>query len=496
MSHGRFDRETLLATLGALMIERAGAPTFRVTRVAGPTREILGCSQKDGPLALDEGIESDDHTWLEGELTRACEQRRSFVLMYRVQAADGDFRWVKERGFASPEGVQSVLTDVTETQTLRHHLERKQRLDGLGRLVGAVAHDVNNLVSIILALSELAEESLPEDAEARPDLVQIRRTARRAGAVMGRLLAFARSQDPAPQAVELDDVIRQAEPLLARAVHPGGVLSLDLDASKAPVRLDPRQLEQILLNLVINARDALDERGLIQIATRRLEDPARVQLTVSDSGSGIQPEIARRIFEPFFTTKGEQGTGLGLSIVKGMVERWGGLIRARSEIGRGTSMEMEFPMATEPPTPRPLSSIPPPLTADQVPETILLVEDDATLRRTCDRLLCRRGYHVLSAGSVQDALRIADEHGERIDLLLTDVSLGDGQGPELAGRLVARHPKLRVLWMTGFEPPPNGETPRSWLCKPFSPGDLVRAVRTALARVSASRVGDVPPRLS
>ncbi len=388
--------------------------------------------------------------------------------------------------------------DVTERTQLADQLRQSQKLEAIGHLAGGIAHDFNNLLTVILACGDLAATSLGDDHPVTRDVHEMNVAATRAAKLTQQLLAFGRRQVLRPVPLRLESVVSGVSSMLRRLVGE----RIHLLTSSAPdlhvVRADPAQIEQVIVNLVVNARDAMPEGGRIVIRTRNvvldasgayemahgLPGGAHVLLTVSDTGVGIAPEIRERLFEPFFTTKSVgKGSGLGLSTVFGIVAQSGGHITVVSEPGEGTEFRIYLP---------PDGTVPDTLTPADVPprqlhgsETVLLVEDEVGVRTIVERMLSRHGYRVLTAASGEEALHLVRTFEGTIDLLLSDVVMPGMSGVDLASQLRARLPGVRVLLMSGHAADVlegegmTADLPQL-LEKPFSDGSLTRAVREAL----------------
>jgi PAS domain S-box-containing protein len=394
-------------------------------------------------------------------------------------------------------GGVAVLRDVTRQRDLETRLSQAQKMEAIGRLAGGVAHDFNNLLVVIQGYAELLREELLEQDSKRADLEEILQAARRAAALTKQLLAFSRSEPIQPTELRLSEVVTGIEKMLRRIIGEDIELITDLTPTLGVVRADAGQLDQVLLNLSINARDAMLGGGQLTISTLNVSvdaahDSARgdippgeyVMLAVTDSGTGMDPEIQRRIFEPFFTTKEVgKGTGLGLATVYGIVQQSGGQIRVHSELGRGTTFKIYFPRLDEAlATREPQSENAPALSGHG---TLLIVEDDPAVRQVAARVLRDRGYTVLEARRPSEARQLCAQHGAKIDLLLTDVIMPECPGTELARELTRLHPRLRVVYMSGY---PGSASSRigalgrrvAYLEKPFSPTTLVEKIVTAM----------------
>jgi signal transduction histidine kinase len=349
---------------------------------------------------------------------------------------------------------------------LEAQLQQSQRLESLGQLAGGVAHDFNNLLGVISSYAAFAGEELAKDPglvdwpELRDDIEQIERAVARAAGLTRQLLAFGRREVAQPRVLDVNEVVAGVTELLIRTLGEHIELVTDLAGDLGPVLADPGQLEQVLVNLAVNARDAMPGGGTLSIDTASADvtaadtvprpglQPGRhVSLKVSDTGTGIPAEIADRVFEPFFTTKPRgEGTGLGLATVYGIISQAGGTVRIYSEPGRGTTMTILLPVtgrSGSKPAPRPAE----PGSGDG--KVVLLVEDEEALREVTRRMLDRHGYQVLTAASGPDAVSIAAA-GQPIDLLVTDVVMPHMLGREVADRVCDLQPGIRVLFMSGY----------------------------------------------
>jgi PAS domain S-box-containing protein len=367
---------------------------------------------------------------------------------------------------------------ISTREALEEHRERAGRLESLGQLAGGVAHDFNNLLGVILNYATLLEREVT-DPTASGDLAEIRTAAERAAALTRQLLTFARRDVVDPVPLDVNAVIRDITELLDRTL--GGRVELHLRLAEKPLVavIDRHQLDQVVLNLAINARDAMSTGGVLTITTRHdsgTDGGCLVVLSVTDDGEGMAPDVAERAFEPFFSTKPKgAGTGLGLSTVYGIVQQNRGDVTIDSIAGLGTTVTVALPCATETN----------PVTAGARPadgegsERILLVEDEQPLREATARLLRARGYDVLTAGDGVEALDVMDREERPMDLVVTDVAMPRLRGDELAERLAVTAPDLPVIFVSGFD---SGEAPQvgRLLPKPVAEQDLLRAVREVL----------------
>ncbi|MGE3579726.1 MAG: ATP-binding protein, partial [Vicinamibacterales bacterium] len=374
------------------------------------------------------------------------------------------------------------------------------KLEAIGRLAGGVAHDFSNLLTIMLGATERMLDSLPDGTRARDEADLIRVNCERGAGLTRQLLAFGRRQPSAPRPIDLRALMASAGRMLAPLIGEHIFLVIEAPADVWPVSADPLQFEQVVMNLVLNARDAMPSGGALTLRLRNAcvdETPGGghpapgeyVQLEVIDSGTGMSRETMARAFEPFFTTKDEQhGTGLGLATVHDIVRELGGHVRIDSALGRGTTVGVYVPRCHEETAPLPAERPELPLRGT---ETVLLTEDEAAIRDLVQTILERHGYTVLVAGGPADAAALAETCRTPIDLLVTDIVMPGGTGPELAQRLRERRPGLKVLYISGY--PAREATPdgihgpgTTFLPKPFTRHVLLRAVRDALDNGSAA----------
>jgi two-component system cell cycle sensor histidine kinase/response regulator CckA len=412
------------------------------------------------------------------------------------QVVWGNLRFSLIRNTAgAPQFAIGMVEDITEARHIKQQYLQSQKLDSIGRLAGGIAHDFNNLLTVILGNTDMLLEQCGGDHPFHHDIAQIRDAAARAAALTRQLLAFSRKQVLIPSVVDLNAVVAGIAPLLKRLIGEQITLSINLAQDLGRVLADPGQLEQVIVNLVINARDAMPEGGtlILETANVMLDAPAPgayVLLAVSDTGIGMDAATRERIFEPFFTTKElGKGTGLGLATVYGIITQSGGHIWLDSEVGQGATFKAYLPRCDAPD--QAIEERTGEVGAAVTPfeATILLVEDDAGVRDLTDRLLRGWGHRVLVASDAQDALRVAAESPDPIDLLLTDVIMPGGtNGVALAAQLVVAYPSLRVCYMSGYTDTaltsqavlPPGQT---LIMKPFTVEALARAVRVALTPV-------------
>ena len=393
------------------------------------------------------------------------------------------------------EFYETFVRDITNQRQLEAQLAQSQKMEAIGRLAGGVSHDFNNLLTVILSYSDLVLEDLPADSPLRDDLTQIRKAAVGAGELTRQLLAFSRQQVLQPKVVDLNAAISGIEKLLVRVLREDIRLRCTLAEAAGAIRVDPGQLEQVIMNLAVNARDAMPDGGLLTIETanvdideayvqaHRIAQPGRyVMLAVTDTGTGMDTATQARIFEPFFTTKDVgKGTGLGLATVQGIVQQSGGFIWVYSEPGNGTVFKIYLPRVDESP-----SGAEETIELDaRGTETILVVEDVAAVRAVTREMLERYGYQVLEAADGKAALDVAAAHAGPIHLLLTDVVMPEINGRELANRLSKARPGVNVLFMSGYTDDAvvrHGilQEGIAYLQKPFTPRSLAAKVRTSL----------------
>ena len=433
---------------------------------------------------------------------RAVKTGETQVVEYELME-NGSRRYYEARLVPDEDGdVLAIVRDVTDKKELEAQLWQSQKMEAVGTLAGGIAHDFNNLLTVIGGYSELIMMELAPDDSKRADVAEIKKSADRAGDLTRQLLAFSRRQVLQPRLLDLNQVVEDLTKLLRRLIVENIELKTSLDLSLGRVKADPAQIEQILVNLAVNARDAMPAGGTLTIETgnvdldeRYIKDHPRVEagryamLAVSDTGHGIPKDIQTRIFEPFFTTKPPgSGTGLGLSTVYGIVKQSGGYIWVYSESGLGTSFKIYLPLVgaaesaifeREERSGETLQRL-----SSEHPETILLVEDDEMVRILARRLLGEQGYHVIEARDGAEASSLCQNHPGPIHLMLSDVVLPGQSGPQTADELRCSRPDMKLLYMSGYT---ENRAVRDMLAsdvpflqKPFSAGGLVRKVREVL----------------
>jgi nitrogen-specific signal transduction histidine kinase len=393
-----------------------------------------------------------------------------------------------------PRGFIGIVRDIAARKKLEAQLLQAQKMEAIGRLAGGIAHDFNNLLTAILGYTDLISGDPRTPQGLQQDRLAIRRASERATSLTRQLLAFSRRQILQPKTIDLNATINETDKMLRRLIGEDIQLVTILDPDLSKVRADPGQIEQVILNLAVNGRDAMPHGGVLTIETRNVtldEEDARswmiqpgpyVLLSMQDTGTGMDAGTQAHMFEPFFTTKEQgKGTGLGLSTVYGIVKQSGGHIMVRSEQGKGTVFRLYLPSAwQEAERADEAAAAAPPRPG----QTILLVEDEEWVRSMMKRALSASGYSVLQAGDGSEALELADRFAGRIHLLLTDLVMPRMGGVELARTLSGKDPELRILYLSGYSDQAltqdSLEAGSSFLQKPFTPDALVRAVRTLL----------------
>jgi PAS domain S-box-containing protein len=401
-------------------------------------------------------------------------------------------------------GVIGTYYDITdrkrveaEKEKLQAQLQQAMKMEAVGRLAGGVAHDFNNLLTVITGYSELLLQKIGKESPMHEEVEEIKRAGERAASLTQQLLAFSRKQIIEPKVVHLDHLVAEMHKMLTRLVGEDIALQATTGKSQGSVKVDPGQFQQILMNLVVNARDAMPDGGKIVIETANVDldegycavhpyvKPGRfVMVAVSDTGKGMSEEVKAHIFEPFYTTKERgSGTGLGLATTYGAVHQAGGSIEVYSEVGIGTTFRIYLPRIEEEAV-KP-EKVDRPTDLPGGTETVLLVEDEDTLRTLCERILGDLGYQVMPARNGAEAIAVAQKNGERIDLLLTDVVMPGMSGRELATQLVLHHPEMKVLFMSGYTDDAIGkhgvlDEGVSFIGKPYTPSALARKVREVL----------------
>lgn len=482
-------------------------PDWTMEVVSAGVRDLTGHAPEaflpGGGVRFGELIHPEDRDAVWVGVQEAIEGRRPFRLVYRIRTREGEERWVWEQGEAvdAPAGagpiIEGLIIDITEQKRLERQLVESQKMESVGRLAGGIAHDFNNLLSVILGTVDLALAGSGAESPMREDLLDVRAAAERAAELTRQLLAFGRRQPMQTRVVDLNALLDGISKLLRRLIGEDVEMIVSTDATLPPVRVDPGQVEQVLTNLVTNARDAMPDGGILRLETREVPNgglpsggPA-VEVSVRDTGTGMPPEVVARIFEPFFTTKAPgDGTGLGLAMVYGLVQQNGGRVAVESRPGEGTTFRILLPVAG-PGDAEEVAAIPGPaghapghIPGSAASESILLVEDEERLGRVAERILAREGYAVLRATRGEEALRLMEQQGP-VDLLVTDVVMPGLSGPQVADAVLERYPGTRVLFTSGYPRHhavggEGGAAAPGFLPKPYTREGLLEAVWKAL----------------
>jgi PAS domain S-box-containing protein len=449
-------------------------------------------------------VHPEDRQPVERTIQQATIDRTDADILYRAKWPDGTIRWMRGVGrtfcdeSGAPVRTAGVSMDVTERHLLDEQSQQSQKLESIGQLAAGVAHDFNNLLTAILGHCDLLDETLPASATAAQSSVgEVRRASERAASLTRQLLAFGRRQMLAPRVLDLGASLTAVEPMLRRLIREDITIVVRVEPSLAHVNIDPGQVEQVIVNLALNARDAMPDGGCLtlELANAMLDDTYVQQhagartgrfamLAVSDTGTGMDATTQARIFDPFFTTKEQgKGTGLGLATVYGIVKQSGGYIWVYSEPGQGSTFKVYLPAADAP-----VAEVPPSaaISTSRGTETILVVEDDSGVRALMHRILTGRGYRVLFASTPAEAIEIERTTAERIHLAISDVVLPEMSGPTLLNQLLVKRPDMRVLYVSGYTDNAvlhrgilEANTP--FLPKPFTAAALLQKVRKVLA---------------
>jgi PAS domain S-box-containing protein len=465
------DAVTMLSADGTSLYE---SPS--VERVLGyPPQELLGTKT----FSL---LHPDDHEAVRRTFAAMLAGEEPVPIVARLRHRDGNWRTVEAIGRRRSQDGEWVVVvnyrDVTDQLLLQEQLLHSQKLESVGRLAGGIAHDFNNLLTSIGGYSEFLVAGFDDDDPRRADALEIVRASDRAAALTSQLLAFSRHQVLFAEILDLGEVVAELERLLS------GLLGDDIELSTSVtsdcrVRVDRGQVEQVITNLALNARDAMPSGGKVELAVSRVE--GEVELTIRDTGVGMDAETISHVFEPFFTTKPGKGTGLGLATVYGIVKQSGGGISVTSVPGEGSTFRVVLPLSVEE-EPAPTERVERPVERNST-EGVLLAEDEETIRSLVGEVLTRSGYKVFAAPNGEEAIRLLAKHVGEIDLLLTDVVMPGMGGPDLARAAARLSPNLRVLYTSGYasEPDEAFEDPDvAFIGKPFSPKELVSKVRDVL----------------
>jgi PAS domain S-box-containing protein len=493
----------------------------RLVRINAAFCAILGREQAEmAEMAFSEFIHPDDQTknWetlrdlLSGELTSARFERRYLHKDGHVVWVDESVMLLRDVASGEPAFFITHIVDITERKraeaqqkNLEEQLRAAQKMEAIGSLAGGIAHDFNNLLSVILSYTGFLMKAVPEGDPSRSDLLEVKQAAERAATLTRQLLAFSRKQVLQPVQLDLNQVIKGIDKMLARILGEDIELSYTLESDLGLTLADPGQIEQVLMNLVVNARDAMPEGGKLTIETSNAETDAGytaqhldmapgayVRIAVSDTGCGMDKATQAKIFEPFFTTKPMgKGTGLGLSTVYGIVKQSGGFIWVYSEPGQGTTFKIFLPRISA----SSAATVNKPQAKNMRfagTETILLVEDEEAMRRATKRILEAAGYTILASSDGDDALGVSARYPGEIHLLLTDVIMPHRGGKDLAQELLKSRPSLKVIYMSGYTDDAivnHGvlESGTNFIGKPFVEDDIIRKVQEVLSGVAADR---------
>lgn len=497
---------TLTEQLPAI-VYRASLDASSSTLYVSPAVADLGYSREE--WMADAGLwarllHPDDAERVLATLAADRASGRPSDLSYRLRTAQGDYRHFQDAAqiVRTPEGhplyLQGVMTDITDRLDLERQYRQAQKMEGIGRLAGGIAHDLNNLLTVINGTVELALPSADQVPGLRGDLLEIRRATDRAASLTRQLLAFSRQQVLRIEVLDVNRIARDLVKMLARVIGEDVRVDTRFADTLGHIRADAGQLEQVLMNLAVNARDAMPHGGTLTIETRDVDLDAafaarhvtvtpgpHICIVVRDTGVGMDAATQARIFEPFFTTKeAGKGTGLGLSTVYGIVKQTGGSIWVESAPDKGTSFTLYFPRVDADIVEQ--SSAPHARLAQGGTETILVVEDEPAIRAVAVRVLTKLGYTVLEAASGEEALERAMRHEGPLDLLVTDMVMPGMTGPELAAALRERQPSLRVLFTSGYSADAVAskfglQDEAHFIAKPYALAELAREVRRVLA---------------
>jgi two-component system, cell cycle sensor histidine kinase and response regulator CckA len=500
--------EALLAE--AQRIAQLGSWEWDLTKNEGRWSEELYRIFGLAPRSVRASLESllsyahpDDHAMVRRHVQEALTQGKPFSIEHQILLPDGSKRVIHEQAEVVRDGegravrIRGTIQDITDRRELEQQLQQSQKIEAIGLLAGGIAHDFNNLLTVILGQCELLLRRLAPDGPLIKEAFEIQKAAEQAQRLTSQLLAFSRKQVLEPRVLDLNTEIQRMTDMLKRLIGEDIDLVLELEPQLGRVKADPGQLEQVILNLAINARDAMPHGGrlTVETANAKLDEASGmgqekiatgryVTLSVDDTGVGMNSDTLARIFEPFFTTKpAGQGTGLGLATVYGIVKQSNGYIWAYSEPGLGATFRIYLPQLEEEWSAASAASLPE--TAYSATETVLLVEDDAAVRNVAREFLDLAGYQVLEAKDITDAIELCKTHRSTIHLLITDVVMPQMSGPELARHLIDLRPKMKVLFVSGYPGSTivqqGGLTEESHLLqKPYRFDTLTRKVREVL----------------
>lgn len=471
-------------------------------------KELLGCSEQEIEDELAEfqaRLHPEDNDRLWAAVGNHLEKRSPFDIEYRLKHKNGEYRWFRARGQAEwdPQTGKAVrmagsISDQTDRKKAEEQFRQAQKMEAVGRLAGGIAHDFNNLLTVISGYTEMCLAMLEANSPLLPNIEEINKASKRAEELTYQLLAFSRRQVIQPKIVNLNEPLTEMNKMMRRIIT--AQIDLIIIPSKEiwPVKIDLGQFQQVLINLVVNARDAMPEGGKLIVELKNVvfeQKTAAVQstidcgkyvlLAVSDTGSGMSEAVKQRIFEPFFTTKEQgKGTGLGLATCYGIVQQAGGHISVYSEQGKGTSFKIYFPVAEG--IFESLVTKAPSAVLPRGDEVILLVEDDVYVKRFASEVLRKQGYEVLESSNGQEALQLmSKKHGKKISLILTDLVMPRMGGKELAEKIGDLDENIKILYTSGYtdaliEQGGVLEAGVKFLQKPYSPKELALKIREVL----------------
>jgi two-component system, cell cycle sensor histidine kinase and response regulator CckA len=507
----RWRDQTAEELLGAVpgIVWEAGLPGPAFRFVSQGAERILGYPAErwtSEPGFFRDHLHPEDREWLLASQQRAVSRGEGYTVQYRMTAADGRVVWLRDSATVVLEGrrvtgLRGLMIESGDRRLLEEELQQSRKVENVGRLVASVAHDFNNLLMVLGGYADLLNVQLEPDHVGRSSVEEVRKVALRGAALVRQILAFSRKQPLHPRVVDLNLVIGDMVRMLRRLLGAEVEFDTGLDADLGKIRADVGQLEQVVMNLAVNARDAMGGAGRLTVSTTSVEHligrdgrpevGSWALLTVTDTGSGMSAETRAQIFEPFFTTKASgHGTGLGLAIVKSIVEESGGHIEVSSELGVGTTFRLFFPVVQEDAATGAADAALP--TAPEGDETVLVVEDEEALRRLLAESLRRYGYTVLCARDAEEALSLGEAQAIPVHTMVLDLVLPGLAAAELAQRWTLVHPETRVLCTSGYAEPTglNGllDQGMSFLAKPFSPLELARKIREQLDEVPEGHV--------
>jgi PAS domain S-box-containing protein len=472
-----------------------------VVRMIGYSKEEIYAA---GPSFWNSLIHPDDVEKKLKAAKRLYEKQSPYSVEYRLRRKDGQYMWIGDRSGMSyvrddVHYVSGVFTDISSVKNLEDQFRHAQKMEAIGQLAGGIAHDFNNLLSVILGYSDFVLNSLKVGGVTESlgnDVDEIKNAAMRAATLTRQLLLFSRRQVVRPLIMNLNAPVVEMENMLRRLIGENISLETHLDSDLENIQADPGEMEQVIMNLVVNARDAMPKGGKLTIETQNVEldqytakagkllvQPGRYAvLSISDTGIGIDDQTKLRLFEPFFTTKDTgKGTGLGLATVYGIVKKNDGTIAVESAQGKGTTFKIYLPAVDEAAQ---LAEKTPVGASDPVASaTILVVEDEEKIRLMIRRFLSSLKYTVIEALDGNEALSVSERHKGKIDLLLTDIMMPTISGLDLAKRLQKTRPEMKVLFISGYtdQGASLSESSSNFLMKPFSPSDLQQKIKAILS---------------